>query len=132
MGMSDGYENCYLLNATGSPRTGLNMTFAELTQSSREGTISSQSDSAGKSSKAWIAGPVIGIVAFLAILAGGILWWRRRRSQERFTQEMGTAEKRVEMAPNEGRLPRKDAVKGPRYELVDPNSERLYQHEMQS
>jgi hypothetical protein len=77
--MLEGYENCYLLNSTGSPNKGTNATFAEITEKSDL----SASPSDNSKSNAWIAGPVIGAVAFLVLLAIGFLYWRRRRSRSR-------------------------------------------------
>jgi len=66
LSLAQGYDNCYLLNDTGEPVPGgANATFAHLTQS-RALTPDADDSSRGHSSKAWIAGPVIG--ALLAIL----------------------------------------------------------------
>ena len=87
MGLEDGFENCYLLNATGQALTGgANMTFAEVTASQKSAASSDQSanNQDRGASKAWIAGPVIGVLAVIAIVAGGWYCWRRRR-QNRHT-----------------------------------------------
>ena len=81
--LADGFDNCYLLNSIGVPNKPFNYTFAELVSqrsnaSSPGGSNTSGNSSSGSSSKVWIAGPVIGVVVFLPLLAGGIFWWRWR------------------------------------------------------
>ncbi|CRG91606.1 hypothetical protein PISL3812_08656 [Talaromyces islandicus] len=98
---ADGFDNCYLLNATGTQTVPRNCTYAELASGNPSGSSpspspstsavpststepspgasSSDSSSGGSSSKAWIAGPVVGVVAAVAIAFAGFLWWRRRQ-----------------------------------------------------
>lgn len=102
---ADGFDNCYLLNATGSATSPLNSTYAELVSgnnttgapatsipttsvpatSTPAASLSSStpgsSSSSSSSSKAWIAGPVVGVIAAVAILAVGFFWLRRRARQ---------------------------------------------------
>ncbi|CRG83871.1 hypothetical protein PISL3812_01227 [Talaromyces islandicus] len=127
----EGFYNCYLLNATGSRDASQNFTYAELvsgnsssalpsTPAVPSSTPSSGSDDAGSSSsKAWIAGPVIGAVAAVVIVVAGWFWWRRRRMtavQEQEKQpvpvEVGSRPRMHELPPHyqisevEGTAPR--------------------------
>lgn len=68
----DGFENCYLLNGTIEEFIPLNSTYARLVSDN-----SSSSDS-----KAWIAGPVVGAVAAVTIVALGYWWWRRKAGRQ--------------------------------------------------
>ncbi|EED12318.1 tRNA dihydrouridine synthase (Smm1), putative [Talaromyces stipitatus ATCC 10500] len=84
---ADGFDNCYLLNATGSANAPFNSTYAELvsdnsnpTSTSTSSASSNSTDGSSSSSKAWIAGPVVGVVAAVAFVALGVFWWRKRRS----------------------------------------------------
>ena len=89
--LQDGFRNCYLKNTTSTVSDRANASFALLagssipsstpSPSSTPGTSNSNNPSGGSSSsKAWIAGPVIGGLLFLAILAGALFWWRRRNA----------------------------------------------------
>lgn len=87
---ADGFENCYLLNYTGTEIFPLYSAYAELisNDSSTSASGSDSSDSSSSSSKAWIAGPVVGAVAAIAIAALGFWWWKRRagrRQDVKFT-----------------------------------------------
>lgn len=94
---ADGFDNCYLLNDTGSDAGFSNSTFAMLASgtpsnsssspststtpsASATNSSSSSGSSGGSSSKAWIAGPVIGGLAAVAIAFAGLFFWRRRRT----------------------------------------------------
>ncbi|PSN68907.1 hypothetical protein BS50DRAFT_327832 [Corynespora cassiicola Philippines] len=92
--LSGGYNNCYLQNTTSviSDRasatyallTGTTIPTASTTPSGNSGTNppgGSDGDS-DSSSQAWIAGPVIGGVAAIAIIAGALFWWRRRKNKQ--------------------------------------------------
>jgi hypothetical protein len=79
--MENGWDNCYLLNSTGSPNVGTNATFAQLWTNST--SISSHSSS----SKAWIAGPVLGAIAVIALILGFFWWWRLRSRSRRAQQQ---------------------------------------------
>jgi hypothetical protein len=94
----DGFENCYLLNATGTETAPLNSTYAELVSSedSTSASTSDSSDSNSSSSKAWIAGPVVGAVVAVTIVALGFLWWRRRIGRQ---QDMKFAPMELEQSP---------------------------------
>ena len=70
MSLSDGYDNCFLLNSTGKYVGGGNATYASLV-----GPVSK------RSSKAWIAGPVVGGVIALLLLTIVVWWWRRRKTR---------------------------------------------------
>lgn len=91
--LQDGFRNCYLKNTTSTISNKASATYAALAGSSIPSSSStsapnnpesssssdpSSSSSSGKS-QAWIAGPVIGGVVGLAIVAGVAFWWRRRR-----------------------------------------------------
>lgn len=73
--MDNGFENCYLLNDTGSANEGMNATFAKLTNTA---DINLGGTSHHPWSKAWIAGPVIGIVLLIALSFLVFFWYRRR------------------------------------------------------
>lgn len=144
MSMLLGYDNCYLLNDTGSPSPGgANMTFAELTTSNKGSTGGgSGKDGGGGGSKAWIAGPVIGAVVLIAAVIGGVIWWRRRRArreaspQGRNDWEGATQGPGAPMIKEQysGHQPiqggEKSGEPAVRHEMSDPNSERLWPPEM--
>ena len=92
-----GYDNCYLLNDTGSPSKGANAMFAQLVSPHED--ASSDQHEGGGSSKAWVTGVVIGILAFLALVAGCVFWWRRRhrRSSHAQAQEIYSSKKKAEL-----------------------------------
>ncbi|KAF1998799.1 hypothetical protein P154DRAFT_536109 [Amniculicola lignicola CBS 123094] len=88
-----GYENCYLQNTTSVITDQASATYAILADtplpSSTSSATSSPSSSASSDSstsssnspsRAWIAGPVIGGLAGLAIIGLAIFWWRRYKS----------------------------------------------------
>lgn len=82
-----GYRNCYLQNTTNIIDKHPSSMYAFLsdapTSSSDPGVLptdKSSNNGASTSSKAWVAGPVIGGLATVAIIVFAILWWRRRRS----------------------------------------------------
>ncbi|CRG85544.1 hypothetical protein PISL3812_02595 [Talaromyces islandicus] len=126
---ADGFDNCYLLNATGSETAPLNATYAELVSghnatstpapsssepSSSEPSssapslstsssstpssspppspTSSGSDNHSSSSKAWVAGPVLSVIAAGAILALGFFWLRKRAGQKQDTIKLAHVE----------------------------------------
>jgi len=74
----NGYENCYWKNATGLPIFSSGSTLAVLNRKS----VDSGSSCSG--SKAWIAGAVVGPIVGLAIVAG-LLWFflRKRKSRRK-------------------------------------------------
>lgn len=80
--MTDGYENCYLKSADGIPAPGNTaFTFASL----RAATTPPPSKS-----KAWIAGPVIGAIAAIALVSLLIFWLMRRRRKNNVHTELPT------------------------------------------
>ena len=143
--MVNGYENCYLKSAIGvatSDKDGY--TFA-LRQDSPDSSDPSDpppnSDpsgspgspgspgSSGSKSKAWIAGPVIGIVAAVLLIMA-IVWWRRKRGSKKDAeaqapsyQEMGSPDAAA-YGHNELASSQHPPEKHP--ELAQP----VYRHEM--
>ncbi|RAO72251.1 uncharacterized protein BHQ10_008263 [Talaromyces amestolkiae] len=123
----DGFENCYLLNDTGTEIAPLNSTYAELV-SSDNSTSTSTPDSSdnSSSSKAWVAGPVVGAVAAVTIVALGFLWWRRRagrRQDTKFTpielDQSPPPHKPVELSGlSQNRVPEMDGETVVRHELA--------------
>lgn len=94
--LQGGFQNCYLQNTTSVVTNNANITFALLTgtsiptskpsgtnQPSSSGTNQPSSSVASSSSKAWIAGPVIGSIAAIALLIGAFIWWRKRAAQSK-------------------------------------------------
>ncbi|KAH9206947.1 hypothetical protein DL95DRAFT_484425 [Leptodontidium sp. 2 PMI_412] len=81
--MVNGYENCYLKSETGFAVSQAGFTFA-LRQTSSNTSSSDNSTSAPtdkhSSSKAWIAGPIIGAAVAIVIILATIWWFRRKRS----------------------------------------------------
>jgi hypothetical protein len=75
-----GFKNCYLQNTTSTLTDQSNVFYASLSGSSPAPTSTSTPSSSP--SKAWIAGPVIGALVALALLAFAIFWWRRKKSQQ--------------------------------------------------
>ncbi|KAF7505730.1 hypothetical protein GJ744_000496 [Endocarpon pusillum] len=78
--MESGFENCYLLNTTGFPEKGVKSHIA-LFSNSTSATSTTTSSTHRSSSKAWIAGPVVGAV--LTLLALGFFFWRRSQRRNR-------------------------------------------------
>ncbi|OCL06289.1 hypothetical protein AOQ84DRAFT_440929 [Glonium stellatum] len=86
--LQGGFQNCYLQNTTSVIRDNANTTFALLTgtsipTSTPSGTNSPASSGGSSSSKAWIAGPVIGGIVAIALIIGAFLWWRKRTAQHK-------------------------------------------------
>ena len=90
--LANGFNNCYLQNTTSTLSNKASATFAALsgtsipsssgssTPDNSNSGSSSPSPSDGGGSKAWIAGPVVGGIVGLAIIAGALFWWRRRQN----------------------------------------------------
>lgn len=127
MSLSYGYDNCYLQNVTGEANHGANATFALRASTDN-------SSSGGSGSKAWIAGPVIGIVAVLALLVTLGLYWRKRRARKLADEQDANYQRNVYEKQGKPQVVEVGpGAHGPfdrRYELRDPNSEALFQHEM--
>lgn len=84
--LQGGYNNCYLQNTTSVITDQTSATYAVVT-----GTGAPDSDKS--SSKAWIAGPVIGGVVALALIGAAIWWWRRRKATAAAAAAPNTIEK---------------------------------------
>lgn len=121
--MQYGFENCYLLNETGSAYPGLNATYAEwvaFTSYNGSPDVPAPVLSSNSSSKAWIAGPVIGGVVALALVVLGTFWWRRRVGQKETQSDSVDARPEMKSSPYE--LPAESRVpelegSSPRYEM---------------
>lgn len=92
--LQNGFNNCYLQNTTSTVSDKASATFAALSgssiPSSSPSTSSTSTPGTGDSdneNKAWIAGPVVGGLVGLAIVAGAVFWWRRRRHNNATTGE---------------------------------------------
>ncbi|KAF2999772.1 hypothetical protein E8E13_005442 [Curvularia kusanoi] len=125
--MQDGFKNCYLKNTTSTVSDRTSASFALLAGSSipssspspssssspgsSSGTSTSDTantptsnDSESSPSKAWIAGAVVGPLAGLALIAGALFWWRRRKNAHR-DAAAAPREKVFEIATPAGRAP---------------------------
>ncbi|KAH7070958.1 hypothetical protein FB567DRAFT_554470 [Paraphoma chrysanthemicola] len=83
--LAGGFKNCYLQNTTNTISDLPSATYAALSgtgtpSSGNSGGNNNNSSGGGSSSKAWIAGPVIGGIAFIALLAFAYFWYWRRRA----------------------------------------------------
>lgn len=97
--LAQGYENCYLQNSTSVFSNIGSSVYASMSDAkakpddsnsggnndsnnggSKEGDSKDKDKDSGSSSKAWIAGVVIGIVALIAIVAGLLFFFRRRKN----------------------------------------------------
>ncbi|KZM20546.1 uncharacterized protein EKO05_0011108 [Ascochyta rabiei] len=92
--LQNGFSNCYLQNTTSTISNKASATFAALSGSSVPSSSSSStpgnpnpSPSDDSGSKAWIAGPVVGGLAGLAIIGGAIFLWRRRKNAQNIHSE---------------------------------------------
>ncbi|KAJ8107374.1 hypothetical protein OPT61_g8917 [Boeremia exigua] len=92
--LQDGFKNCYLKNTTSTISDKTSVTYAALSGSTIPSSSStstpndpasedtnSDNSSSGSGSNAWIAGPVVGGVIGLAIIAGAAFWWNRRKAR---------------------------------------------------
>lgn len=76
--LGDGFQNCHLKTAIGVSSSVSSYFFATL--SGRAPNSTSPSSSSHKKSQGWIAGPVVGAVVALAIIAALVWCWRRRKN----------------------------------------------------
>ncbi|KAL9079850.1 MAG: hypothetical protein Q9157_001306 [Trypethelium eluteriae] len=102
--LTDGYQNCYLKSIFGvvAPMSGHQWALLAQraqntsTNSSSEGAhspFSNPAPSLSSSSKTWVAGPVIGAVIGVAMIAGLFFWLRRHRQlsqSNKFTSDMAS------------------------------------------
>jgi hypothetical protein len=86
--LSGGYKNCYLQNTTNTVSNQASGMYAVISSgsSSSGGNSNSNSNNSDNNntsspSKAWIAGPVLGAIALLALLAFALFWFRRRKAR---------------------------------------------------
>jgi hypothetical protein len=117
--LENGFKNCYLQNTTLTVTEKASATYAVLGGSnipsatpsgssgtgsgsgsgSNSGSGTSKSDSSDSPSKAWIAGPVIGGLAAIAIIAFAVFWWRRRKAAGAGIAEKDSTPHNYEAAP---------------------------------
>jgi hypothetical protein len=80
-----GYKNCVLKNTTSLVRDQPQATYAFLSgtplPTSSATSASSDPSPSTSESKAWIAGPVVGAIAGIAIVVLAAFWWRRRKNR---------------------------------------------------
>ncbi|RAO67900.1 uncharacterized protein BHQ10_003912 [Talaromyces amestolkiae] len=78
--MAIGYDNCQLLNSVTLVQDTSNVNYASISSSNSSDASGVSSSSSGhSSSKAWIAGPVIGGIVAIALVALILWWWCRRK-----------------------------------------------------
>lgn len=80
-----GYQNCYLKSAFGLP-TPLQNWFSAALEGSTSSNTTSHSPTVHKS-EGWIAGPVLGAIVIIAILAVLIYLWRRRKNGSKLQRQ---------------------------------------------
>ncbi|KAL5417208.1 hypothetical protein PMIN04_007853 [Paraphaeosphaeria minitans] len=82
--LQGGFNNCYLQNTSSIFNDVSSSMYGVLTgakpKESGTGSSGSNSDHSSGSSKAWIAGAVIGPILGLALIGAAIFFWRRRRA----------------------------------------------------
>jgi hypothetical protein len=84
-----GFKNCYLQNTTNTVSNQASAMYAVISSGSSSGgnnnnnsnDSNNNNNNTSSPSKAWIAGPVIGSIALLALIAFLFIWFRRRRTQ---------------------------------------------------
>jgi hypothetical protein len=86
--MELGWENCYLKSATGTPLYNSTAVFALATgaKGTSSGSQGSSSSSSRSASKAWIAGAVVAAIVVVALIAGFVIWRKRRMNRARAVQ----------------------------------------------
>lgn len=130
--MKNGYQNCYLKSGIGTPMTqqgyilalqGGTVTSSNSTNTTSPTSTPSNSGSGGSSSKGWIAGPVVGGVAAIALL-GAAIWFFRRRKQRSATA--GAVEKDGQSVPSSstghGQPPAYGSGADPKYRYSSPGT----------
>ena len=130
-----GWENCYLLDSAGLADPGANSSFAwRLKKVTDIPSSDRHSDD-----KAWIVGPVLGALLAVLLVCGAVFWWRRRARKRRSDASVIDQKQAETLYQNESmaELPDRNSRGQPyelsdreRHELQDPNSEKLFQHEI--
>jgi hypothetical protein len=90
--LESGFRNCGLLNTTTvvSDQPDASTTYAFLADTTLLTSDPNTSALSGfPSSKAWIAGPVIGCLAALAAIGFAVFWWRRKKAARSSRTEKG-------------------------------------------
>jgi hypothetical protein len=87
-GLTSGYNNCYLQNTTQVISDQSSGVFAEITgsstpePSSTSGTIAGFAEEKKSASKAWVAGPVVGGILGIMLIAGAIIFLKKRKAKQ--------------------------------------------------
>lgn len=79
--LTGGFNNCYLQNTTSVISDQASAIYAVLVDAEISSQPGIDPPSASATSKAWIAGPVVGGIAALAAIGFAIFWWRRKASR---------------------------------------------------
>jgi hypothetical protein len=96
--MAIGYDNCQLLNSVTLVQDTSNVNYASIASSNSSDASGVPSSSGHSSSKAWIAGPVIGGLVVIA-LVGLIYWWWSRRKKSAQTTSVAPQTEHVPEQP---------------------------------
>jgi hypothetical protein len=84
--LAGGYNNCYLQNTTNVVMQLASATYAAVSNIQQVPPNSTNTEGKGRSSsKAWIAGPVVGGVAAVAAVVFATFWVRRRKDTPKTT-----------------------------------------------
>lgn len=102
LGMVNGFENCYLKSEVGFTVNQSGFTFA-LRQANSNASIPDNSNfpqpQRQSSSKAWIAGPVIGAIAVIGMILAG-LWWCRSNDRGKEVESIEDDQRQEDGNPN--------------------------------
>jgi len=79
--LNSGFRNCYLKNTTSTTSDQASATYAVINGTSTPSQSFTPISSTVRS-KAWIAGPVLGGIALLCLVALFALWWRKRKAKK--------------------------------------------------